>query len=101
MKKIIAFAATLISVVALAAPATAATPSSDSDVRFMTSLMKDVWLDLDYEDHDAICSMYYISPRFTRNEMADEFHNPYDGALSEYSLYDVRRAVWRLLKWAC
>lgn len=89
-------------VVAWAAPVKAATTTDLSDVRYITSMLKQVWVeDLNYDDHEVICGYYYVSPRLARNEMANTFHDPYDGALREYSLYDVRRAVWRLLNWAC
>lgn len=101
MKKITALIAAGVATVALAAPAQAAQPTSDSDVRFMTSMLKEVWNELDYDDQDVICGYFYVAPRLARNEMANTFHDPYDGSLNEFSLYDVRRAVWRLLNWAC
>lgn len=102
MKKIAAMLAAVVATVALAAPAQASQASDGSDVAYMTRMLKTVWVeDLDYDDHDVICGYYYVSPRLARNEMANTFHRPGDGAFNDYSLYDVRRAVWRLLNWAC
>lgn len=101
MKKIIAALAALISVFAFTAPAQAATPADYSDVRYMLSIMKDTWDEMDFDTRFTICDFYYETPKFARDMMAETFNDPYDGAFSEYSLYDVKRATWRLLRWAC
>ena len=99
------FAAAIVAIVATfvaVAPPAQATQTSDlSDVRFMTSMLKSVWFELDYDTQDTLCGYFYVSPILARNEMANTFHDPDGGSLSDYSLYDVRRAVWRLLNWGC
>jgi hypothetical protein len=63
--------------------------------------MKATWSDLDFDSRYTICDFYYDSPRLARDMMAETFNDPYDGVFSDESLYDVKRATWRLLKWAC
>ena len=101
MKKMAIVAAAVIAAVALATPAQATQQASSSDVAYMTSLLKETWFEMSYSDQDEICGYFYVTPVLTRNTMASTFHNPKDGVFAEYSLLDVRRAMWRLLNWAC
>jgi hypothetical protein len=85
----------ILSVFALAAPAQAAQPADIDDVIEMTTIGKIAWLE---SDTDAICDMFYYRPYYTRNYMARMMH---EDVYPEYSLYDARRAAWRILNWGC
>lgn len=99
VRTIIATSAAALSVVALSAPATAAQPSDLSDVRFMTAMAKAAWMDVDRETRSNICAWFYVEPYAARNEMARGFYE--DVFEYEFSLYDAKRAAWRVLNWGC
>lgn len=96
MKKLIALAgAAILGVTLVAAPPAQAGPKEQ---RFMLSLMKTVWTELDSSDRSDICAAWRISKRYWENYMASEMHEAFD---YEFSLSDTRKATQRLLRWAC
>lgn len=99
MKKIIALAATLMATIALASPVQATQPADLDDVLFMTSIGKVVFIDLDLDNQNAICLWFELQPYAARNELArGMYYDVYEG---EYSMYDTKRAAWRILNWGC
>jgi hypothetical protein len=98
MKKIAALIAALIATVAFAAPAQAAVPSNDSDVRLALTLGKMAWVELDSLTQSELCQGWYETPGYIRNEMAKILRNNYPGYIS---VYDSKRAAYRLMNWAC
>lgn len=99
MKKFAALIMALVATVALAAPAQAAVPSNNSDVRYMVNLAKAAWWDIDDDARNAICLWWDIAPYEARDEMAQGFY--YDVFEGEFSMYDSKRAAWRVLNWGC
>lgn len=76
-----------------------AKPADLDDVRYMTSLGRVAFMDISFDSQNAICLWFEIEPYAARNEMARGwYNNVFEG---EYSMYDTRRAAWRLLNWAC
>lgn len=99
MKKIAAVIAALVATVALAAPAQAAQPTDLDDVRFMTSMGKAAFMDISFDSQNAICLWFEVEPYAARNELARGWY--YEVFEGEFSMYDTKRAAWRLLSWAC
>lgn len=98
-KTITATAAALLASVALATPAQAAQPADLSDVKYMLSLAVTTWYQMDYDTQDSICTWYYLDPAGVRKEMAQGWYD--DVFEGEYSMYDTKRAVNRLLNKVC
>jgi hypothetical protein len=97
MKKILAIIAAMMATLTLAVPAQAAVPMDDQDVRFMVTLGKAAWIDSG--DMSAVCTMFYLRPKYTRDYLADGmYYEVYEGM---YSMYDTKRAAYRILKWGC
>ena len=85
--------------IAVAAPVKAAAQADLSDVRFMTAMAKVAWMDVSQSARDGVCTWFYISPYEARNELARSFY--YDVFDGQYSMYDSKRAAWRVLNWGC
>lgn len=78
-------------------PAQAAVRSDYGDVMLMVAMGKEAWRDTG--DMESVCEMFYARPYFVRDYMASRMRSEvYD---YEYSMYDTKRAAWRILNWGC